>query len=135
MVRANPGHLHDGRLSRENIVMAKDLFRADYKGKVMGFAYGITPAFIDGAGKEGRRGHLLDRRPVAAFDSSAYAKLKALVKRDTLDTFSARPTTTPIWRSSRWPRARMRRHRHPRQHPQDLEQRQRHGRSTTRSTG
>ena len=49
----------------ENIVMAKDLFRANYKGKVIGFAYGITPAFIDGAGKEAAEGIFSHRRPVA----------------------------------------------------------------------
>jgi branched-chain amino acid transport system substrate-binding protein len=71
----------------ENIVMAKDLFRANFKGKVMGFAYGITPAFIDGAGKEAAEGIFSIADPSPAFDSSAYAKLKALVKKDQLDTF------------------------------------------------
>ena len=53
----------------------------------MGFAYGIVPAFIDGAGKEAAEGVFSIADPSPAFDSSAYAKLKTLVKRDTLDTF------------------------------------------------
>ena len=108
MVRANPDIFMMGGYVAENIVMAKDLFRANFKGKVMGFAYGIVPAFIDGAGKEAAEGIYSIADPSPAFDSSAYAKLKALVKKDQLDTFIARPTTTPIWRSSRWPRARKR---------------------------
>ena len=87
MVRANPDIFMMGGYLAENIVMAKDLFRANFKGKVMGFAYGITPAFIDGAGKEAAEGIFSIADPSPAFDSPAYAKLKALVKRDVLDTF------------------------------------------------
>jgi branched-chain amino acid transport system substrate-binding protein len=88
MTRANPDIFMMGGYLAENIVMAKDLFRANFKGKVMGFAYGITPAFVDGAGKEAAEGIFSIADPSPAFDSSAYAKLKALVKRDELDTFS-----------------------------------------------
>jgi len=87
MVRANPDIFMMGGYLAEDIVMAKDLFRANFKGKVMGFAYGITPAFIDGAGKEAAEGIYSIADPSPALDSTAYAKLKALVKRDTLDTF------------------------------------------------
>jgi branched-chain amino acid transport system substrate-binding protein len=87
MVRANPDIFMMGGYLAEDIVMAKDLFRANYKGKVMGFAYGITPAFIEGAGKEAAEGIYSIADPSPALDSTAYTKLKALVKRDTLDTF------------------------------------------------
>jgi branched-chain amino acid transport system substrate-binding protein len=87
MTRANPDIFMMGGYLAENIVMAKDLFRANFKGKVMGFAYGITPAFVDGAGKEAAEGIFSIADPSPAFDSSAYAKVKALVKRDALDTF------------------------------------------------
>ncbi len=87
MVRANPDLFMMGGYLAENIVMAKDLFRANFKGKVMGFAYGITPAFIDGAGKEAAEGIYSIADPSPAFDSPAYSKLKALVKKDQLDTF------------------------------------------------
>jgi len=87
MVRANPDIFMMGGYLAEDIVMAKDLFRANFKGKVMGFAYGITPAFIEGAGKEAAEGIYSIADPSPALDSSAYTKLKALVKRDTLDTF------------------------------------------------
>jgi branched-chain amino acid transport system substrate-binding protein len=87
MVRANPDIFMMGGYLAEDIVMAKDLFRAGYKGKVMGFAYGITPAFIEGAGKEAAEGIYSIADPSPAFDSSAYAKVKALLKKDQLDTF------------------------------------------------
>jgi branched-chain amino acid transport system substrate-binding protein len=67
--------------------MAKDLFRANYKGKVVGFAFGMTQGFIDGAGKEAAEGMYGCAEPAPAGGSGAYAKLKALVKKDTLDTY------------------------------------------------
>jgi branched-chain amino acid transport system substrate-binding protein len=87
MMRANPDLLMMGGYQAENIVMAKDLFRANFKGKIMGFAFGITPAFIEAAGKEAAEGIYGVAEPSPAGGSSAYAKLKALVKRDTLDTY------------------------------------------------
>ena len=87
MMRANPDMFMMGGYLAENIVMAKDVFRANYKGKVFGFAYGITPAFIEGAGKEASEGIYACAEPAPAGGSSAYAKLKALVKKDTLDTY------------------------------------------------
>ncbi len=87
MVRATPDLFMMGGYQAENIVMAKDLFRANFKGKVMGFAYGMTAAFIDGAGKDAAEGMYAVAEPSPAGGSSAYAALKALVKRDTLDTY------------------------------------------------
>jgi branched-chain amino acid transport system substrate-binding protein len=87
MMRANPDIFMMGGYLAENIVMAKDVFRANYKGKIIGFAYGITPAFIDGAGKEAAEGMYGVAEPSPAGGSSAYTKLKALVKKDTLDTY------------------------------------------------
>jgi len=87
MMRANPDLLMMGGYQAENIVMAKDLFRANFKGKVMGFAFGMTQAFIDGAGKEAVEGMYACAEPSPAGGSAAYAALKTLVKRDTLDTY------------------------------------------------
>ncbi len=87
MMRANPDVLMMGGYLAENIVMAKDLYRANFKGKVMGFAFGMTPAFIEGAGKEAAEGMYACAEPAPAGGSAAYASLKALVKRDTLDTY------------------------------------------------
>ena len=87
MMRANPDLLMMGGYQNENIVMAKDLFRANYKGKVVGFAFGMTQGFIEAAGKEATEGMYGCAEPSPAGGSGAYAKLKALVKKDTLDTY------------------------------------------------
>jgi len=87
MMRMKPDVFMMGGYLAENIVMAKDLFRANYKGKVIGFAYGITPAFIDGAGKDASEGMYGVAEPSPAGGSSAYARLQKLVKKDALDTY------------------------------------------------
>ena len=85
----------------ENIVMAKDLFRANFKGKVMGFAFGITPAFIDGAGKEAAEGIYRIAEPVARRRLGGLREAQGAGEDATRSIpTSARPTTTPIWRSS-----------------------------------
>lgn len=87
MMRAQPDLLLMGGYQPDNIVMAKDLFRANFKQKILGFAYGVTPAFIEGAGKDAAEGIYGVAEPVPAANSSAFARLKTLVKRDALDTY------------------------------------------------
>jgi branched-chain amino acid transport system substrate-binding protein len=86
MVRATPDLVMMGGYQPDDIVMAKDLFRTSYKGKVIGFAYGVTPQFVDGAGKDAAEG-IYSIEPVPSGGSPAYARLKALVKKDVLDTY------------------------------------------------
>lgn len=86
MKRANPDVLMMGGYQPDNIVMAKDLFRTGYAGKVIGFAYGVTPQFIEGAGKEAAE-NIYSLEPVPDAGSSAFDRLRRLVKRDELDTY------------------------------------------------
>jgi branched-chain amino acid transport system substrate-binding protein len=86
MMRATPDLLLMGGYQPENIVLAKDIFRANYKGTIVGFAYGITPQFVEAAGKEAAEG-MYSMEPVPAAGSSAYERLKKLVKRDSLDIY------------------------------------------------
>ena len=86
MKRANPDVLMMGGYQPDNIVVAKDLFRTGYTGKVVGFAYGITPQFIEGAGKEAVE-NMYSIEPVPAAGSSAFDRLRKLLKRDELDTY------------------------------------------------
>ncbi len=86
MMRAQPDGLMMGGYQPDDIVFAKDLFRAGYKGKVVAFAYGTTPQFIEGAGKEAAEG-IYTIEPVPAAGSSAYERLKKLVKREQLDIY------------------------------------------------
>jgi branched-chain amino acid transport system substrate-binding protein len=86
MVRAQPDLLMMGGYQPDNIVMAKEVFRANFKNTIIGFAYGVTPQFIEAAGKEAAEG-IYTIEPVPAAGSSGFNRLKALVKRDTLDTY------------------------------------------------
>jgi len=86
MMRANPDMVMMGGYQPDDVVMAKDLFRANYKGKIIGFAYGVTPQFIDGAGTDAAE-NIYSVEPVPSGGSSAYARLKTLVKKDVLDTY------------------------------------------------
>lgn len=86
MKRANPDVLMMGGYQPDNIVVAKDLFRTGYTGKIVGFAYGITPQFIEGAGKEAAE-NIYSIEPVPAAGSSAYDRLRRLLKREDLDTY------------------------------------------------
>src|SRR4051812_26806062 len=56
-------------------------------GKIVGFAFGITPAFIQGAGKDAAEGIYGAAEPVPAAGSSAFERLRKLVGRDDLDTY------------------------------------------------
>jgi branched-chain amino acid transport system substrate-binding protein len=87
MVRAKPDVLFIGGYQPDDIVMAKDLFRADFKGKVIGFAFGVTPQFIDGAGKEAAEG-IYSLEPVPARGSAAYARLKKIIGKDAIDPYT-----------------------------------------------
>lgn len=86
MMRADPDLFMLGGYQPDDIVLAKDLFRANYKGKVIGFAYGVTPGFVDGAGKDAAEG-IYSIEPIPAGGSSAYARLKKMTKKDALDTY------------------------------------------------
>jgi len=86
MMRAAPDVLMIGGYQPDDIVLAKDVYRANYKGTSVGFAYGLTPQFIEGAGKEAAEG-LYSIEPIPAAGSSAYARLKTMLKRDQLDTY------------------------------------------------
>ncbi len=64
----------------DTVVLAKDVYRADFKGKAVGYAYAMGPQFVAAAGKQVADGMFsLEPTPDAA--SSAYAHLtKALGK-------------------------------------------------------
>lgn len=86
MIRAKPDMFMLGGYQNDDIVLAKDVFRANYKGVVVGFAYGMTPQFIEGAGKEAVEG-MYSMEPVPAAGTTAYTRLKTITKRDQLDIY------------------------------------------------
>ena len=62
----------------DSVVMAKELFRAAYKGAVLGPAFAINAKFVEGAGAEVAEGvWAID--PAPSFDSPAYKQFAAAV--------------------------------------------------------
>ncbi len=88
VMKFNPDLLFMGGYQNDNIVMAKDVFRANFKGKIVGFAFGITPQFVVGAGNEAAE-NIYGIEPVPAQGSNAYSRLKKMLGRTDLDTYVA----------------------------------------------
>jgi branched-chain amino acid transport system substrate-binding protein len=64
----------------DSIVMAKDLYRAGFKGAILAPSFAINAKFIDGVGPEVAEGIWnMDRAPL--FDSPAYKEFSAAVPR------------------------------------------------------
>ncbi len=87
VMRTTPDTLMIGGYQPDDIVLAKDVFRANYKGRVIGFAYGMTPQFVEGAGAEVAEG-MYTVEPIPAAGSTGYQRLKTLLKKDELDTYT-----------------------------------------------
>jgi len=64
----------------DSIVMAKDIYKAAYKGAILGPSFAINAKFIEGVGAEVAEGIWnMDRAPL--FDSPAYKEFSAAVPR------------------------------------------------------
>src|SRR5258708_21714917 len=86
VVRANPDMLALGGYLPDTVILAQDAYRAEYKGKIVGFAYAIGPRFIERAGA-GIADGAYAIQPVPAVGSSAYARLQHLMAKRDLDTY------------------------------------------------
>jgi branched-chain amino acid transport system substrate-binding protein len=87
MMRAAPDMLMAGGYEPDTIVLAKDLYRADYKGKVIGFAFAINDQFVAGAGKQVADG-IFGLEPVPDSKSGAYARLQKGLKENDLNIYT-----------------------------------------------
>lgn len=72
----------------ENVIIAKEIYRAGYEGHVVVLSAGLTPAVIEGAGAEVVDGWMTST-PVADSGSNAYAHLAKLLGVDAPHLFSA----------------------------------------------
>jgi branched-chain amino acid transport system substrate-binding protein len=86
VMRAKPDMLVLGGYQSDTVLLAKEAYRAEYTGKIVGFAYAIGPQFVEMAGVV-----VADRiyaiGPVAAIDSTAYARLRTMMNTPDLDTY------------------------------------------------
>jgi branched-chain amino acid transport system substrate-binding protein len=87
VARANPDMLMLGGYLADTVTLARDAYRAEYKGKIAGFAYAIGPRFIERAGPVVADGAYAIE-PVPALGSSAYARLQRLMGKADIDTYT-----------------------------------------------
>src|SRR5206468_11822315 len=67
--------------SDDSVVMAKDIYKAGFKGAILAPSYAVNAKFIEGAGPEVAEGIWnMDRAPL--FDSPAYKEFTAAVPRN-----------------------------------------------------
>ena len=87
VVRAAPDMLMLGGYLSDSVILAQDAYRAEYKGKIAGFAYAIGPRFIERAGPVIADGAYAIE-PVPAMGSSAYARLQRLTGTSDIDPYT-----------------------------------------------
>jgi branched-chain amino acid transport system substrate-binding protein len=87
MMRAAPDLVLAGGYQPDTIILTKDVYRAGFKGHLMGYAYAMNEQFIAGAGAQAVEG-VYAMEPVADAKSHAYARLQAKLKKDYLDIFT-----------------------------------------------
>jgi branched-chain amino acid transport system substrate-binding protein len=88
VARAAPDMLMLGGYLQDSVILAQDAYRAEYKGKIAGFAYAIGPRFIELAGPVIADGAYAIE-PVAATKSSAYARLQLVMGKSDIDTYTS----------------------------------------------
>lgn len=88
MMAAKPDMLMTGGYLPDTVVLAKDVFRARFTGKVIGYAYAITPGFVEAVGSEVAEG-IYGLEPIADVGSGAYDKLKATLKKPDIDIYTS----------------------------------------------
>jgi branched-chain amino acid transport system substrate-binding protein len=87
MLRAAPDMVMAGGYQPDTIVLAKDIYRADYKGKVVGFAFAVNDPFVAAVGKDVAEG-IYAVEPVGDSKAGAYARLAHALKQDNLPIYT-----------------------------------------------
>jgi branched-chain amino acid transport system substrate-binding protein len=78
-LRASPDVILANGYTPDSIVLLKDLYRAGFKGKILGFAYSINQKLIDQIGQPEVVEGVYTFAPSPAEGSAAYEKVKAAV--------------------------------------------------------
>jgi branched-chain amino acid transport system substrate-binding protein len=77
-MRAKPDMMMLGGYQNDLIVVAKDLYRAGYTGKIICYAYGLTPPFVEAVGRDIAEG-MCSLEPISDENSTAYKRLQGLL--------------------------------------------------------
>ena len=86
-LRYEPDVIVLGGYTPDTTVLLRDLFRANYGGKLLGFAYSVNQKLIDAMPAEAVEG-VYTLAPSPAEGSTAHAKLQALIGVDNPDTYT-----------------------------------------------
>ncbi|WP_188566237.1 ABC transporter substrate-binding protein [Undibacterium terreum] len=86
-LKNNPDAIILGGYVPDTAVVLKDLYKAGYSGKRLGFSFGVNQKLVEGVQKEVLEG-TYSLVPSAAVSSRAYANLIAKMKLDALDSYS-----------------------------------------------
>jgi branched-chain amino acid transport system substrate-binding protein len=87
-LRSKPDTIFAGGYVTDTAVLLRDLYRAGYKGAIMGFGYAINDKFIADQPKEITEG-LYALSPSPALDSPAYKAVAAILGKSDVDPYSA----------------------------------------------
>ena len=88
VLRTGPDAILAGGYVNDTAVLLRDLYRAGFKGKIMGFGYALNDKFVADQPKEITDGAYA-LSPAPALGSPAYKAAAALVGRAELDPYSA----------------------------------------------
>ena len=87
-LRTTPDAIMAGGYVNDTAVLLRDLFRAGFKGQVMGFGYAINEKFVTDQPKDITEG-IYAMSPSPELDSPAYKAAAALVNKAEIDTYAA----------------------------------------------
>jgi len=78
-LRTSPDVILANGYTPDTVVLLKDLYRAGFKGKILGFAYSINQKLVDQIGQNDIVEGVYNFAPASAEGSGAYDKVKAAV--------------------------------------------------------
>lgn len=87
VLRANPDFIVLGGYVPDTAVVVKDIYRAGYKGKIVGMAFGVNQKLVDAVPPEALENvYMIGSSP--AVGSESYNRLLRLLKTESLDPYS-----------------------------------------------
>ena len=88
ILRGNPDFIMLGGYSADSTVLLRDIWQAGYEGKIIGPAYAVNAKLLEALPAEVVEG-VFTWEGAPAVDSSAYAKVQAILGVDEVDPYSA----------------------------------------------
>jgi branched-chain amino acid transport system substrate-binding protein len=88
IMREQPNFIFLGGYTPDTSVLLRDIFRADYRGKMLAPAYSVNQQLVDALPAEATEG-VYNYEPWSAAESNAYARVKQIVNRPEVDPYTA----------------------------------------------